>query len=582
MADPKKRKADDERVRAQLADYLASVQPQGPGLSQGDVAPLPSQAVKAAHIRAREDNPLRAVWGGPSDFIDAIRTGVGIDPAYQIDTLEARPGEAQVRRTGRYWDGKDPKGMASLQGYPLLDDAGFEEARRQAEANVPAPEPQPIDMKGRLPFISGAPVHKGSSESPMAEPMARAASWSKPIPPSKVEVSVGRPEIVSRKPAPASPQFQARKAGQVDGSGMLSRTLETARRGTIPPDILAMAKKEPEVAAAVLAQDNELTDAQGLAQKGAWNARFARALSMVNEALSGARYDREAYDELEKDAGRPVSDLLQRRSEQRTMDDQSAAASERQRRAAGDERDFLYRSERDKATDAREEARDRANADYRREELRQQGLNRAEARASRLDQRTQNQRDIDERARLARDQKQAATNENDLQELAKRTQTAGSMKDDLATINRYIERGGDLPGVGPFAGRLPELFVSAEGTELRQAATRAVQNLIYQKSGKAVTEQEAQRVMASNGMGTGQSETAFIKGMQALAREMQTALVDAESGFRPEIVHERARRGGTTSAALPAPAATPTGRVKHTQDGQTWAEMDDGTARRIR
>lgn len=533
MADKTKRKAEDERTRKLLADYLAST--------------------------AEPEKPVAQIYRN--------------DPAAPrgLETAEVYPDRVVLGR-------RQDVDRAALEDAGYNWQAGDDYALQVA--NTPAKPPP-----GKLPFmLGGNEVHAEGDPAPLAGAASKAADMARSLrtpPEPQVEVSMGKPQIVSRKRAPR-PQFQVGKAGQVDATSTIDRALAAGRGRALPPGLHATAMESPEVAAHLIADDDELLGAQESARLGTRNARLARALSMVNESISGAKYDRNAYDQLEQDSSRPVSDLLQRRQQKRVADQDAAARGAEQYGREKDSRDFKYRQGRDLATDERENARDKNMAEYRKEELRQQGLNRAESRAERAERRQASQAEINERARLAREQKQGATNEKDLQELAKRSQSSGAMKDDLETINRYIERGGDLPGVGPLAGRLPELFVSAEGTELRQAATRAVQNLIYQKSGKAITEQEAQRVMAGNGMGTGQSETAFKKGMQALAREMQTALRDTESGFRPEIVKERNERGGTTSSDLPGPAAIPTGKTITMNDGSVWAVLDNGKARRIR
>jgi hypothetical protein len=177
-----------------------------------------------------------------------------------------------------------------------------------------------------------------------------------------------------------------------------------------------------------------------------------------------------------------------------------------------------------------------------------------------------------------------------LAELAKRSQPAAEMLSDIQTVNRYLGQRGDLPGVGPVDAGLPELFTSAGGTELRQAALRLYRNKVRAESGQTVTPQEAQTALEARGMGVGRSEEAFRQGMSSLVREAQQALTNIESGFEPPVVQRRQQLGGTTSRDIPAPASpgapqggpSPTGRRVTMPDGTVWEELSDGSSRQVR
>jgi hypothetical protein len=540
MDEKKRRKDEEERTRALLADYLASR------------GPAPAPPFDDRLVRERGD-----------DTLEVLRAFVGPEQSGLSETITGGSQRDTLRRLGYSWT--NPETMAL--------------ARAKAEG---APE-QPA---GKLPFmLGGSEVHEGPDPlKPMAGAAARAADWATSLRnPAKpqVQVDVGRPELVSRKPARAP--LQVSKVGQGDSSSVVARAQQAGRGRRLPPGLLATAREAPEVAAHIIASDDELLGAQEAARLGTRDARLARALSMVNEAISGARYDREAYDDLEAGAQRPVGELLQRREQQRTVDEFNAQEAERKRRAHGEDLDRQYRAERDRLEDERERNKYASDQEWRKEESRQRRLDRAESRADRLARQQQTQAEINERARLAREQRAEDANNRSLQKLAKDTEDAGLMRDDINTIVSHLNReGNDLPGVGPIAGGVPEILLESDGTNLRQAAIRAYRTMLRLESGLTVTDDEARAQLQAYGMGPGKSEDAFRQGMAALAKRAKRALSDAEAGYDREIVDERRARGGVTSQDIPMPGPRPTGRVKRMRDGQVWAEMDDGSARRIR
>jgi hypothetical protein len=424
--------------------------------------------------------------------------------------------------------------------------------------------------EGRTPFFLGDNVEHGASEGPrdsLRDALTWAASLGRQRP--EVELHIGEPEVVSRTPAaPERPVVRA--SGEVHARRSVGGVRPEPRR-EVPPALQSVFAVDPDVGQYMATlEDDELERAQGQSRDLTLAARLAHAGAMGNTALSGARHEEGAYQDLEDGARQPVADLLERRK--------SAMA----RNA----------SARDAEAAAYQRAQDRERLALERERLAQQERIHADDRAARSADHALQREDMAMRWKLAQGGKQSAAddkrqdmlgrqNEKDLAELAKRAQPGTQMKDDLETVNGFISSG-ELPGVGIINGRLPEFLISKDGTRLRQAASRLVQNLIYAKSGKAITEQEAQRVMEGNGMGPNQSDKAFIQGMQALAREAQASMRNIEAGFSPEVVEMRHERGGTTAADLPGPAPTRTGRYKRGKDGRVWAELSDGSAEEVR
>lgn len=100
--------------------------------------------------------------------------------------------------------------------------------------------------------------------------------------------------------------------------------------------------------------DPILEAAQGQAREGRLIAAIGRAGAQFNESLTGAKYDRAAYDGYAKDAERPVGDLLQRRQ----------AVSQRQARTRQAQQDRMRAEEhvanlrRQRSQDARQAEND--------------------------------------------------------------------------------------------------------------------------------------------------------------------------------------------------------------------------------
>lgn len=407
-----------------------------------------------------------------------------------------------------------------------------------------------------------------------------------------------------------------------------SRIASQATSGTAAPGLDRVAKKSPQVAAYMLqrmqGQQDPLTAAREQSNGDRFGVRLARAGSMANQALTGAKMDTAAWDDLEQSSQQPLEDLGARRKMDRedaaegraTGADARAQAAEGRASAEGQREADLYDPASSRSRQARsmlmlrfrnqvakmppDEFRNLSAADVvelakgfgadrdddaterrHREDLSARSADRAESRAFRMFQQGEASAARKETAKAKEVQMRERQDEKDMQELQKRTDGVAAMGDDLRTVNSFIEKGGDLPGVGPIAGRLPELLVSSEGVHLRQSASRLVQAVIYAKSGKAITEQEAKRVMDANGMGTGASEDAFIQGMQALAREARATMGNKQAPFA-HVVPEYRARGGVTAEDMPGPATRPTGETVEMEDGSVWEVMENGKARRIR
>jgi hypothetical protein len=250
-----------------------------------------------------------------------------------------------------------------------------------------------------------------------------------------VEVTEGKPTLLSRTPsqdqdwgdakrsgmsnprAAGAPGLQvspsSRSAGDAD---YLQRLQKGVGAAGAPPAAAPFSDDELQAMfmggeAAADDSDPALSAAQDAARERRLVSEIGRAGAQFNESLTGAKYDRAAYDGYARDAERPVGDLLQRREavsqrqgrertaqQDRLRAEEAARGYRRQqtqdaRQASND----AYQRERDARGDVRQQARDA-------EDARRFNLSRQDAAANRALQR---QAQGDTRA-LANQQRQDA------------------------------------------------------------------------------------------------------------------------------------------------------------------------------
>jgi hypothetical protein len=317
---------------------------------------------------------------------------------------------------------------------------------------------------------------------------------------------------------------------------------------------------------------------------------------MVNEALSGARLDKGAYDALEAGAEQPVEDFNARRAMGRQDSEDAAQAGERRLRAEDYARRWTRQGEQDAYGRTRDAAgdtlaRERMASEERRarEGRADRSADRAESRADRLFRQRQADEERADRGEAARAATLGGQREKALAQLAERSQPASEMRADIDTVDGFIQRGGNsfdaLPGVGPIQGHLPEFLRSTEGDRLFQSANRLAANVILAKSGKAATDSERKVLLSNYGIRGGTTEAAFIAGMQALSRDAQDSLRNIEAGYDSSVVETRRERGGTTSedvTPIQGPGPSRTGRTRTSKrTGEVQAEYSDGQWRTL-
>jgi hypothetical protein len=94
----------------------------------------------------------------------------------------------------------------------------------------------------------------------------------------------------------------------------------------------------------------------------------------------------------------------------------------------------------------------------------------------------------------------------------------------------------DLPGIGPVAGRLPNLFVSAKGIRVKAELARAANIILKSRSGAAVTDQELQRFLEEMADGkVATNEGVLVQMVNRLRQDIEKQkqqLINAYSGTK--------------------------------------------------
>jgi hypothetical protein len=92
----------------------------------------------------------------------------------------------------------------------------------------------------------------------------------------------------------------------------------------------------------------------------------------------------------------------------------------------------------------------------------------------------------------------------------------GTADEALSQLEGFLKQtgGGDVPGVGPFAGRLPDFAVSEQGKQLRASYNQFVNLTLREISGAAVTDSERENFLKQYGGGqAASSEQTFKKAL---------------------------------------------------------------------
>lgn len=393
---------------------------------------------------------------------------------------------------------------------------------------------------------------------------------------------------------------------------------DRAAAGRLPsqsaaPAAALRALQSPEAAAEVARAADPYGDARAEANRNRFFTNLARAGAMANEAVSGARYDRTAYDDLDAQAEQPVADFLARRELGREDAAAASAADERRLRAedyarrwASGEREFQYRQGRDKVGDALDRDKMAANERQWRAELGARGADRMEARQARLDARTAASEERNERARANREAHAQEVAQKSLQTLGQQTGKLpiGELQQALEDIEASAPgmAFGQAPDDNPLslkdriARKIPygagEWVMSDEGKHYASNIAQLRDIVMRMRSGAAINKSEERHYLALLGDDVLSDPQKAAYGINTVRRGLSQRLRNIQAPYAGNgALDEYERQGGSTYRAPifsdEAPQSrqqtgTPTGRTVTRKDGSVWAEMTDGTAQRVR
>jgi hypothetical protein len=333
------------------------------------------------------------------------------------------------------------------------------------------------------------------------------------------------------------------------------------------------------------AGDAEFAAAQGQSRDMRLAAALGRAGAMANEAISGARFDRGAYDGMEASANAPVAELLARREadKRKRLEDPTSPESRRFQQGVSKALGGVYSPEEIAEMTAADEpfvaryGEMRNRIDERREAATQADLTRRAGMeredAQRADEQgfraSEAEKDRALQRELARNRggvgggggraaaMAANVLERDVQKAGEDLEGAGILKGDLDYLDQQAALE-DVPGVGKWDSLktgLLSVFASDDDTRTLQTKRGVVGRLLKERSGTAASDAEVERVMTELGMGPSASEQEFRVGLKRLRNDVGRALATKQARYRPEVVETYRQRGGTLASDI---AATPT------------------------
>ena len=545
-------------------------------------------------IRPRKDG----LWDRAGSADTATPTGDGWQEVDDATFQGTR--DAEARRDASRQAEEDFRAGATKAG-ASSGDADFE-ALQHIASGQPEKERGPADWAADD-FRAGAPkvgradgygdAKRDGLSNPAARPDMTAMDGPRnpsPMPRAGMKASPKRPSI-----AVSAPAADRTGAGRLP---TVSATPQAAQKA-LPAETTA------EVTRAV----DPYGDARAQANRNRLGAQLARAGGMVNEALSGARLDRAAYDDLEAQSEQPVADFAARRemgrqdaSDAASLEERRLRAEDYARRWASGDREFQYRQGRDKADDARRDAA--SLEDMRRFDAQQRGAaaDRALRRSEVQDRRTDMEEGRNERARLAREAAQQQQSEKALQTLGQQTSKLpiGELQQALESIDAqapglaYGKAPKELP-MGTWdamARSVPygagEWAMSDEGKKYAATISQLRDIVMRMRSGAAIKDSEAKQYLALLGDNVLSNPQKAAEGINAVREGLAQRLNNIQAPYvRGGTLDEYERQGGSSfrapifsgSQTQNTVEAKPTGRTVTMPDGRVFDVLDNGKAR---
>lgn len=317
-------------------------------------------------------------------------------------------------------------------------------------------------------------------------------------------------------------------------------------------------------------EDPALAAAQAQGREASLAAAIGRAGAHLNEGLTGAKYDRTAYDGYAANADRPVGDLLQRRKAVGERQGRARTAQQDRMRAEEHARQYArqqqqdarqasndaYGRERDAKGDARQAARDA-------EDARRFALTRQDAAAARAATRgaaNGRQAEKDEAARL---KAQAAADADAVkrgEKLGQATSKApyGDLQSALSALDG-LSPGiiyGDAPEENPIPfkdralNHVPmgagERFMGDKSLKYKSELQNLRDLISRLRSGAALNQSEEAHYLSLLGDDILSDPRRAAAGINAVRRGIGQKLRDAQAAYAGPVLDNYEREGGTT------------------------------------
>lgn len=113
----------------------------------------------------------------------------------------------------------------------------------------------------------------------------------------------------------------------------------------------------------------------------------------------------------------------------------------------------------------------------------------------------------------------------------------------LEIIHGIMDKSEDVPGFGQTAA-LPDLMISREGQDLRQATQTLFNIELKDRSGAAVVDQELQRLKAEFGQGNWKTDRQLREGIRMYEKRLHEVIRNMNAGVDSSVADEYAARGG--------------------------------------
>jgi hypothetical protein len=336
--------------------------------------------------------------------------------------------------------------------------------------------------------------------------------------------------------------------------------------------------------------DAEFAAAQGQSRDMRLAAALGRAGAMANEAISGARFDRGAYDGMEASANAPVAELLARREADRRkrLEDPTSPESRRFQQGVSKALGGVYspeeiaemtaadepfvarygemrsRLDERRAMLERDDARRAEDVAFREREAAANRSDRAAARAASAEERGLRREEMQALLGQKQQEREAVRSEQQVERLAKEYSDTGApgFLQQFQTVKGIMEKyPDDLPGFGPVAGRLPDAVVSDDGVRLRQSIGQMLAEYRKGVTGAGMSDSERAEYNRITGLLESGTEDRVRLGVDTLKGAMDARVRALAAGKRPDAVQTYAERNpvfreqATSPQPVPAPSS---------------------------